>query len=100
MHGVGRHRPCVFCFKSFISDATCGTTILPFNVSAVPLKRNPMPFIHQRKRKHTMKVSRNAAFIVAFLSDRIYTETDPDLPKYPLNFQVARYCVFEKVIPS
>ncbi|XP_077946964.1 protein mono-ADP-ribosyltransferase PARP4-like isoform X2 [Gasterosteus aculeatus] len=27
---------------------------------------------------------------------RIYTETDPDLPKYPLNFQVARYCVFEK----
>uniref|UniRef100_G3P0Z8 Poly [ADP-ribose] polymerase n=1 Tax=Gasterosteus aculeatus TaxID=69293 RepID=G3P0Z8_GASAC len=28
--------------------------------------------------------------------DRIYTETDPDLPKYPLNFQVAKYCVFEK----
>nr|XP_040056782.1 protein mono-ADP-ribosyltransferase PARP4 isoform X2 [Gasterosteus aculeatus aculeatus] len=27
---------------------------------------------------------------------RIYTETDPDLPKYPLNFQVAKYCVFEK----
>ncbi|KAM8854716.1 protein mono-ADP-ribosyltransferase PARP4 isoform 2-T2 [Spinachia spinachia] len=28
---------------------------------------------------------------------RIYTETDADLPKYPHNFQVAKYCIFEKV---
>lgn len=28
---------------------------------------------------------------------RIYTETDHDLPKYPENFQVAKYSVFEKV---
>lgn len=38
------------------------------------------------------------AFIFIFIQfHRIYTETDATLPKYPDNFQVAKYSIFEKV---
>uniref|UniRef100_UPI0037E7B75D protein mono-ADP-ribosyltransferase PARP4 isoform X2 n=1 Tax=Semicossyphus pulcher TaxID=241346 RepID=UPI0037E7B75D len=66
-------------------------------VAAEPF-RVPAKLVESRsltQKPETPEESRNV--LAKF---RTYTETDSDLPKYPDNFQVAKYSIFEKINSS
>ncbi|KAK2840214.1 hypothetical protein Q5P01_013954 [Channa striata] len=72
--------------------------ISPPSVSSLPsrpiLSQNQVSQVPQAKPQMAEAPERSGNALEKL---RIYTESDSDLPKYPDNFQVAKYSVFQKI---
>ncbi|KAM9343986.1 LOW QUALITY PROTEIN: protein mono-ADP-ribosyltransferase PARP4 [Pholidichthys leucotaenia] len=69
---------------------------LTLQVPEVPVSRAAMEPLRNQSQPVTSVSPSQREDVPVPDKMRVYCETDPDLPAYPVNFQVAKYSIFEK----